>query len=35
MAFYGPKNLDDLHHRESASFPIDFARDSRSPIPSM
>jgi len=33
MAFYGLKNLDDLHHRKPASFQIDFAKDSRSPIP--
>ncbi|HXR17668.1 MAG TPA: substrate-binding domain-containing protein [Terriglobales bacterium] len=33
MAFYGLKNLDDLHHRKPASLQINFARDSRSPIP--
>ncbi len=33
MAFYGLKNLDDLHHHKVASLQINFARDSRSPIP--
>ncbi len=33
MAFYGLKNLDDLHHHKPASPQINFARDSRSPIP--
>ena len=27
------KNLDDLHHHKPASLQINFARDSRSPIP--
>ena len=34
MAFYGLKNLDDLHHHRPASLQANFARDSRSPIPS-
>jgi len=33
MGFYGLKNLDDLHHHKPASLQINFARDSRSPIP--
>ena len=33
MAFYGLKNLDDLHHHKVASLQINFAKDSRSPIP--
>jgi len=33
MAFYGLKNLDDLHHHKPASLQANFTRDSRSPIP--
>jgi ribose transport system substrate-binding protein len=33
MAFYGLKNLDDLHHHKPASLQANFARDSKSPIP--
>lgn len=33
MAFYGLKNLDDLHHHKPVSLLANFARDSRSPIP--
>jgi len=33
MAFYGLKNLDDLHHHKPASLQGKFPKDSRSPIP--